>query len=295
MQENYKLLIIDDSAEALMTINNYLLNSKYNYEILNATNGNNAKEIIEQEMPDLIVTDWDMPEMNGLELITYLQSVESLRHIPVIICSGVMVESQNIIDALNCGAIDFLKKPFSEMELIARINSKLLFIETLKKLKAENQKRIFIENLALLEKIELQNANITSKALTLGKFNDLLRFILTQLTLLAERIKIETDDDMLQTLVNQINMSLNKDSWEDFLFYFNSLHPNFINNLILQHSDLSPNEVKMCVLLKFNLNTKQISSITQQTIRSIEMARHRLRQKLFIDKDDNLTIYLNSL
>lgn len=295
MQKNYKLLIIDDSPEVLITINDLLLNSKYNYEILNATNGSRAIEILEQEMPDLILSDWDMPETNGLQLTTYIQSCEEYKHIPIIICSGVMVETQNIIEALGSGAIDFLRKPFNELELIARINSKLLFIETLNKLKEEKQLRINVEKTALQEKLDIQNAELTSKALMLGKYNDLLKFIVSQLAIISDKIKTETEDEAVKSLVSQITMNMNKDTWEEFLNYFNSIHPLFVKKLLELHPNLSVNEVKLCVLLRFNLTTKQISSITQQTVRSIEMARHRLRQKLDIDKDENLIVHFNSI
>ena len=91
-------------------------------EILNAGNGKMAVRVAEEELPDIIIMDWDMPEMNGIMAIKQLQADERTKHIPVIMCTGVMTSAENLQLALETGAIDYIRKPVDTLELKARIN-----------------------------------------------------------------------------------------------------------------------------------------------------------------------------
>ena len=74
----------------------------------------------------------------------------------------------------------------------------------------------------------------------------------------------------------------------DFELYFKKLYTGFHETLQKKYPDLTSNEIRLCALLKLEMNTKEISSITFQSIRAIETARLRLRKKLGIPRDINL-------
>ena len=80
--------------------------------------------------------------------------------------------------------------------------------------------------------------------------------------------------------------------WKEFEMRFQNVHNDFYKRLINKFPDLSPNELRLCAFLKLNLNTKEISSITHQSINSIDIARSRLRQKLGLSKEENLISFL---
>ena len=71
--KSYKILVVDNDSGALHIINQILLKSNKKFEVLNAHSGKIALDIIKYETPDLIITDWDMPEMTGIELIEILK------------------------------------------------------------------------------------------------------------------------------------------------------------------------------------------------------------------------------
>lgn len=148
--EKYSILIADDETNNLKVIIDFIEESNYAYNILNATNGELAYKIAQKKIPDLIIMDWEMPVMNGIEAIKMLKSNPQTSNIPVIMATGVWVSKKHMEIAIEAGAIDYIRKPIEKMELLTRINSILKISKSLKKIKAQN---IEIEkrNTALLE------------------------------------------------------------------------------------------------------------------------------------------------
>ncbi len=114
-----KILIVDDNRVVLKILKNIL--ESRNYLTVSASNGIEALKIAFQEKPDLIITDYLMPEMDGMALITKLKSQLATRFIPII-----MLTSKDEVDAevavINAGADDYLTKPVNPKRLIVRIN-----------------------------------------------------------------------------------------------------------------------------------------------------------------------------
>jgi len=133
LMHTHKILIVDDQTEHLEAIVNIIENDTNSYRVLQAFDGLTAIKIAEKEIPDLIITDWEMPGMNGIELIKLLKSKEEIQDIPIIMCTGVMTKSENLATSLKVGAVDYVRKPVDKIELTARINSMLLLSESYKK------------------------------------------------------------------------------------------------------------------------------------------------------------------
>jgi two-component system sensor histidine kinase/response regulator len=136
--KQHKILVIDDQPDNLKIIVDYLKESGTNYTILKAPNGKIACKIAEKKMPDLIITDWEMPEMDGIETIKYLKSKAETKDIPIIMASGVMTQSKNLKMALEAGAVDYIRKPVDKTELIARVHSMLKLADSYKEIKLLN-------------------------------------------------------------------------------------------------------------------------------------------------------------
>jgi type IV pilus assembly protein PilB len=114
-----KILIVDDNRVVLKILKNIL--ESQNYLTTSASNGMEALKLAFQEKPDLIITDYMMPEMDGMTLITKLKSQLATRFIPI-----VMLTSKDEVDAevavINAGADDYLTKPVNPKRLVVRIN-----------------------------------------------------------------------------------------------------------------------------------------------------------------------------
>jgi len=141
--KNKTILIVDDQPKNLQVIVDHFLEAELPYNILRAPNGKIALEIVNKLHPDLIISDWYMPDMDGIKLVKELSKASYSKNIPVIMCTGVMTTSENLKTALDAGATDYIRKPVDKIELIARTRSALLL--------AESQKEVIKQNKLLAE------------------------------------------------------------------------------------------------------------------------------------------------
>lgn len=133
------ILVVDDDPRIVNSIFDMLDKTGKRYTFYQAVDGNIAYKAATSKQPDLIITDWDMPEINGIELVKMLKSNPETADIPVIMSSGVMVSSKNLKTALDAGAVDYIRKPIDKVELAARVNSMLLMADYIKEIKAKTQ------------------------------------------------------------------------------------------------------------------------------------------------------------
>lgn len=119
-----KLLLVDDMDVILDVITIHLDEFEQNFEYVRACNGREACKLALTEQPDLILMDWEMPIMNGIEALGILKKNARTKDIPVVILSG-FTESDNVKVALETGAVDYIRKPIDSVELIARVRSVL--------------------------------------------------------------------------------------------------------------------------------------------------------------------------
>ena len=119
MQETKKILVVDDEAKIREVVQAYL--EKAGYGVIAAGDGIKALELFEKESPDLLVLDLMLPGLSGEEICRRLRRRS---RIPVIMLTA-KVQEQDKLDGFEYGADDYLTKPFSPRELVARVNSLL--------------------------------------------------------------------------------------------------------------------------------------------------------------------------
>lgn len=117
-----KILIADDEPNQLELLAYNL--SKAGFEIARASDGREALSMIEDGFPDLVVLDWMMPHLSGIELCRILRGRNDTRHLPIIILSARGEEGDRTL-GLDTGADDYMSKPFSPRELTARVKALL--------------------------------------------------------------------------------------------------------------------------------------------------------------------------
>jgi two-component system chemotaxis response regulator CheY len=115
-----KILTVDDSRMIRMIIVNTL--KSLGYEALEAANADKALEVLQvsSEEIGLILLDWNMPGMNGYDLLKLIKSSETYKHIPVMMVTT-EGERKNVIKAIQSGADNYLTKPFTPEDLSVKI------------------------------------------------------------------------------------------------------------------------------------------------------------------------------
>lgn len=134
----YNVLVVDDDKEIVKAIEIYL--SKEEYNILKAYNGKQALEILKENKDiHLIILDIMMPEMDGIETANTIRKDSA---IPIIMLSA-KSEDYDKIEGLNCGADDYVTKPFNPLELIARVNSQIRRYTHLGSIAQKDEKNVY--------------------------------------------------------------------------------------------------------------------------------------------------------
>ncbi|MDO8506250.1 MAG: response regulator [Candidatus Limnocylindria bacterium] len=114
-----KVLAVDDTPENLRLIEALL--GPQGYDVITASTGRQALELLPKEKPDLLLVDIVMPEMNGYEVTKAVRSDAAWRHVPVIMITA--TGGADLVRSLEAGADDFVSKPFDQHELLARVKS----------------------------------------------------------------------------------------------------------------------------------------------------------------------------
>ncbi len=128
-----RILIIEDAPANIQSLSAIL--QERGYQISVATNGRRALEALERIRPDLILLDVMMPEMDGFETCRQIKASSAWREIPIIFLTA-KTETADIVRGFELGAVDYVAKPFSSHELLARVKTHL----TLDHLHRENQR-----------------------------------------------------------------------------------------------------------------------------------------------------------
>jgi DNA-binding NarL/FixJ family response regulator len=119
---NNKLLLVDDDFSLVFLLKDYL--EFQGYQVTAVNNGQQALDILEKDIPDMIICDVMMPEVDGYEFLKSLREHQAIGWIPVLFLSA-LGQSLDRIKGLNLGANAYMNKPFEPEELLAQVKSML--------------------------------------------------------------------------------------------------------------------------------------------------------------------------
>ena len=155
-----------------------------------------------------------------------------------------------------------------------------------------NEKNLQLEKESLQKELDYKNKELTTNVMYQLRKNNFIKNISEKLKTIMLSTKAD-NKKLIQEVVKELDDNMSKGSWEEFEYRFNEVHTEFYNQLIKDFPDLTPNELRLSAFLKLNMTTKDIATITYQTPHSITVARHRLRTKLGLERDDNLVSFLS--
>lgn len=119
--KDIKILVVDDVASMRNVTKSILMVAEYT-NVAQATDGVKALELLENETVDLIICDWEMPNMDGLELLIEIKKNEKLKDIPFLMLTS-NTEKEKVNVAIKTGANDYVIKPIQPSALLEKISN----------------------------------------------------------------------------------------------------------------------------------------------------------------------------
>ncbi|MEN2398899.1 triple tyrosine motif-containing protein [Flavobacterium sp. MC2016-06] len=168
--------------------------------------------------------------------------------------------------------------------------TRAIFKEQKIQLEQENM-NIIRENLEAT--INIKNAKVASNTVNLIHLNEILLGIKELIT----QIKKENDNGVNFTLLTKINRIIDHElqgdkHWNEFEEIFNQLHDNFMQRLKAAFPELTPRDMRLCAYLRMNFNTKEIAPLLGISVRGVEDTRYRIRKKMQLPSDANITEFI---
>ncbi|QSB28939.1 triple tyrosine motif-containing protein [Flavobacterium sp. CLA17] len=156
-----------------------------------------------------------------------------------------------------------------------------------------NEQKLLLEKENLEATINLKNAKVASNTVNLIHLNEILLSIKELIT----EIKKEKDSAANLNILTKINRIIDHElqgdqHWNEFEEIFNQLHDNFMQRLKTSFPELTPRDMRLCAYLRMNFNTKEIAPLLGISVRGVEDTRYRIRKKLQLSSEANITEFI---
>jgi DNA-binding response OmpR family regulator len=135
MTDRKQILVVDDEKQLISLVKLHL--DMAGYDVLTVSDGERALSVAAKEHPDLIILDLMLPKIDGWEVCRMLRSDKDTADIPVIMLTA-RTETESVLKGFECGADDYVTKPFSPRELVARVKRILVHARHLERGPEEN-------------------------------------------------------------------------------------------------------------------------------------------------------------
>lgn len=153
-----------------------------------------------------------------------------------------------------------------------------------------------IENLYLQNEIQNKRRDLINYAINIIEQKEYFGKIAVTIRSILNEKRTESRDEKLRKLELDIRQRMSfADKVEDFNIRIEQMHKDFIGRLVQLNPDLSPNDIRLAVLLRLGISTKEIATLMNISPKSAEINRYRLRKKLGLDRGSNLTQFINNI
>ncbi len=204
-REKPLVMVVDDLESHLKAIGNTLLNN--GYEVALAFNGKRAVDVAKNTIPDIILLDIVMPEMDGYQVCKTLKDDPKTANIPIIFLTS-QKDTEHIVLGFQIGAVDYIVKPANKDETLARVKTHLELKNTKERLEAQNNK---MQEL-LKDKnefLELASKDLRTPINEVRGYNELINKINSRPNFLSAEIqeytkKIEIHTRQMMTIINDL-------------------------------------------------------------------------------------------
>lgn len=177
--EKFKILLVDDVVENIYSLK-MMIEYSFDVEIFSALSAQEGIEILMNEDIDLILTDVQMPEIDGFEFVEYLKNIDKTKDIPVIFITGIYDKDEYKTKGYNLGAVEYITKPINDVLL----NSKLkVYIDIFERRKLDEQE------IAQKDKVLIHQSKMATMGEMIGVIAHQLKQPLNVLSLYCDDVK----------------------------------------------------------------------------------------------------------
>ena len=275
---------------------------------------------LKEFLPDIILLDWQMPKMGGLETLKTLSKNKVYSNIPIIIITGLQ-DISVLEEAFDYGSVDFLNKPVNKIELTARVYSALKLSEAKRTLQIQKHELLDLNQIIQNQKSELEKSlalksqlldfneeehqkniyEVKRKLMTLEidntKVSNHVKSFLGLLEECYNELRAENNVSLVLRKLRQLirkaqNLSSEDQSWSEFKEVFESLDHKFFDKLNERNPKLTSLDLKHCAYIKMNMDNYEVANIFNVELKSLQMTRYRLKKKLKLKNEENLREFL---
>jgi DNA-binding response OmpR family regulator len=277
-KKRYTILIVDDIPKNVELAANIL--QAENYNITFTTSGEAALKKVNEIDFDLILLDVMMPGMDGFEVCRILKSDPKFKEIPIIFLTA-KSETENIVLGFELGAVDYVTKPFSAEELLARVKNHLSIREKI--LEKDNLEKQLSDDTSTMDNSTRQQleTQLNEKKEELNQIN-LFYDLRSQMDKLLQdktpiaRMEIKHIKEMIS------NLFIDKSSQE------------FHKALKAESPKLTFDDLRLCSYLKHRFLNVEIAEFLETSPEAVYTRKSRLRQKLNLEKNQDINDFLSN-
>ena len=274
--KQFTILVVDDDMGNLKTMIQYLKETRENYEVLGITDPQLVFKVSQEKALDLVITDWNMPQLSGLDLIRNFKERHPYKKLPFIIVTGIHTSVQDLEYALDLGALDFIRKPVNKVELRARVSSLLKLFYAYKVINQQKDEALTYKTL----QIHHNNQHLAQIRENLEKY----------MLSLSANTRTPVKNILQMILKNNESGS----EWDSFKMEFEQIHPYFFSTLKNQFPNLSPAELKMCAYIRVGFKIKEIASFLNLEYRGARVQKSRIKKKIRLPENVSLDEFMQN-
>lgn len=163
-------------------------------------------------------------------------------------------------------------------------------------LRNKRNKEIILKQEAdnLRKDLELKNKELVCNVSNIYTKNMVINKVAKTLSRSTGKFR-QTNMELIRDIISDLKQNMDETSWKEFEYRFARVHESFYHTLDEKFPELTATERKVCAMLKLNMSSKEIAAITMVKPESVDTTRARIRKKLGLEHDENLTEFLNSL
>lgn len=293
--DKFNILLVDDVPENIYSLK-MMIEDSFDINIFSALSAQEGIKILMKENIDLILTDVQMPEIDGFEFVEYLKNIDRTKDIPVIFITGIYDKDEYQTKGYNLGAVEYITKPIHDVLLTSKLK---VYIDIFEKRKKDESQ------IATKDKILIHQSKMATMGEMIGVIAHQLKQPLNILSLYCSNVKDSYQfNEINETFIDDFSKNTNlqikflSETIDDFRDFFNpnkekrefNIKDAINRSIKLLGNQFSTNEIKLNLDLKDEKVYGIETELEQVILNIINNAIDAFREKTIENKEINISV-----